>query len=929
MQRSRADKGRGRSSRSASKSGERKDDWLTTLVAWPIRIGCIAMLLGSPWFYGSAPWTSQYFLNWGLFAGAIAALLYVLVAAIRSSELPGLPAASWFLLALFAIAAYQTSTQYDLLESPNAPPSVQVQRWALGISSAPPPIDGYTIQPDSFVANQIPCDLQKVASSSLTRSIEPLHSRGAMVSLLLCALLCWCGAAVFSSRQGQFWLFLTITITGVAVAAFGIQGALSYKETNILGLRTGGSFASFQSKNSAGGFLNIALAGAIGLFAWTLIHLKRKKMDVRYRVSEENTFMKLKGAVEDFFADLNTAQIASLLCLILIVVALLMSLCRGAVVAAVVAVIGAAMIAHYKSRGRGGAIVSTLLIFVSVGGMVALQVDEDVYGRLQSLAEFDLEEDAIHGRTYIWGVAWKAMLFYGWLGSGLGTFHFAYLPFQDPSSPGWFYHPESLFFQCAVDLGWLGLLLMICGILASFLSIQRRVPGDVWKVGFPMKLAGGYLLISQCAHSAVDFAMIVPALFIPTSVLLGAAGASLRRASAMSSKHADARAKLESMAKPTAKPRPWGAMVSISGLALLSTAMAWRTESDLANLAASESMEWWVKSESRKPIEEQSPDRFRKLLSQWKLGADALKENPLALRLLADACLYDFQRNQMNKAPGNVNWQQVWHTTDPLLLQIGLDRSTSDKAQEILVEQAGGKPAVEGLEQASVFYARSQWMAPLDWRACWGRCLATLQCSRNEMSRLISPVDMLGRHVPKQMINSALLFRQQLTDEQLDTIWKQSMRTKPSSSIATARNLLVEREPENIDISIFPPRSDILQSLARSVFTKEKFPDLNRQLWELAIEKFDGSQLPIGKRELWLADASRALGNLDQEIEHLKGARRFMPTDVAVGLRLANCYLENQDLLGAESVAEELLRLAPSDPMVQSFRNRLRANRLR
>ncbi|WP_168164542.1 O-antigen ligase family protein [Pirellula sp. SH-Sr6A] len=889
----------------------------------------MVLLLASPWFYGSAPWISQYFLNWGLFAGSLAILLYVLIAAFRSGEIPGLPVASWFLLGLFAIAAYQTSAQYELLESSHAPPSVQVQRWALGISSAPPPIDGYTLHPDSFVANQIPCDLQSVASSPLTRSIEPLHSRGAMVSLLLCALLCWCGAAFFSSRQGQFWLFLTITFTGVAVAAFGIQGALSYKEANILGLRTGGSFASFQSKNSAGGFLNIALAGAIGLFAWTLIHLKRKKMDVRYRVSEENTFMKLKGAVEDFFADLNTAQIASLLCLVLIVVALLMSLCRGAMVAAVVAVVGASMMAHYKSRGRGGAIVSALLIFVSVGGMVALQVDEDVYGRLQSLAEFDLEEDAINGRTYIWGVAWKAMLFYGWLGSGLGTFHFAYLPFQDPSSPGWFYHPESLFFQCAVDLGWFGLLLMILGIFASFLSIQRRVPGDVWKYGFPMKLAGGYLLISQCAHSAVDFAMIVPALFLPTSILLGAASASLRRACAMSSKYADKRGTLESMAKPIAKPRPWGALVSISGLALLSGAMAWRAEPDLANLAASESMEWWVKGESRKPIEEQSPDRYRELISQWQLGADALKNNPLALRLLADACLYDFQRNQMNKAPGNVNWQQVWHTTDPLLLQIGLDRSTSTKTQEILVEQAGGKPAVERLEQASLFYARSQWTAPLDWRACWGRCLATLQCSRDQMSRLISPVDMLGRHVPKQMINSALLFRQQLTDEQLDTIWKQSMRTKPSSSIATARNLLVEREPEKIDISIFPPRSDILQSLARSVFTKEKYPDLNRQLWELAVEKFDGSQLPIGKRELWLADASRALEKLDQEIEHLKGARRFMPTDVSVGLRLANCYLENQDPLGAEAVAEELIRLAPSDPTVQSFRNRLRAYRLR
>jgi hypothetical protein len=221
---------RGRTnSRSSSRSREKSVDWFAGAIGWPIRIGCLALIVASPWFYGSAPWISQYYLNWGLLAGAMATLLYVAVATIRRTEIPSLPVASWFLLALFAIAAYQTNSQYDLLDSSNAPPSVQVQRWALGITSAPPPIDEYTIQTASFVSNQVPCDLQKVAASPLSRSIEPLHSRGAMMALLLAALLSWCGAAHFSTRKGQLFLFLTITITGVAVAAFGIQGALSYK----------------------------------------------------------------------------------------------------------------------------------------------------------------------------------------------------------------------------------------------------------------------------------------------------------------------------------------------------------------------------------------------------------------------------------------------------------------------------------------------------------------------------------------------------------------------------------------------------------------------------------------------------------------------------------------------------------------------------
>ena len=126
------------------------------------------------------------------------------------------------------------------------------------------------------------------------------------------------------------------------------------------------------------------------------------------------------------------------------------------------------------------------------------------------------EDEATYG-----SIAWKAMKYYGWLGSGLGTFHYAYLPFQNPSSQNWFYHAESLYAQCGVELGYTGLLIISFSVVFMLWGVQSNIPAENWRYALPAKLAGSYLVISQALHSFVDFALILPALFVPACVLLG------------------------------------------------------------------------------------------------------------------------------------------------------------------------------------------------------------------------------------------------------------------------------------------------------------------------------------------------------------------------------------------------------------------------
>ena len=826
-------------------------------------------------------------------------------------------------LALAAWAWLQSQPVFSVVDQNGwAPPSVAMQRWALGVSKSPEAISDRTIQLDSFVTNQLPCDLAKLESTQLAWSIEPLHTRGAVVGMLVCSLMCFCGAFLFSSRRGQLSLFIVLTAIGVAIGCFGIHGALSYQTENFLGLRTeGGSFASFRSKNSAGGFLNICIAGCIGLVAWTMTFLKRKRTDVRYRFSDASALMRIRGAVEDFLSDLNTPQIASLLCLVTIVVALIMSLCRGAAVGALVGIIGASLLVNHGNKGRGNWIPVLILLLTSIGCMLAFQVDDDSLKRLESLGELDLELEAIKGRSYVWSMAWTAMTYYGLLGSGLGTFHFAYLPFQNPSSPGWFYHAESLYAQCGVELGYLGLAVLIVAIIVSFLTLQKRVPTETWKSAYPAKIAGAYLLLSQASHSAVDFAVIFPALFIPACLLHGAVTESIRQAISNGSKPVDKR---EAVAVVVTEKRSTKTYVLSIALFLLIGCMGYLSYSSLANLAAGEQLEFRAKQEDIAPFSERQPGRVTRLLEQWPLETKDLKINPQALKTIADACIYDFRMNQMLEVPVNVTPEAAWPNTMPIFMQLGLDRDTTADGQAKIVELAGGPAAVQLMEQASSFYARANLHSPLDWRLCWGRCLTALRCSRDDMSRVLPAADSLGRHVPNLILNASFLFRKQLSDEQVDKVWKQAMQSNPASAVEAAKMIIAERDTETLDIGIFPQRSEILVQLAQSVLTKNKYPELHNQLWKRAVEVLDKSKMSEATREIWLADAALALDDLKGEIGHLRIAVRFQPTNVQLACRLIDSMIKAGEFTQAKALYDKAYEMEPKNPTLEAIRAKLR-----
>ena len=904
--RSRSRSGRRHSSSTSSSSSARKRKWpsLDESLKYVGQAYCVVLLLLTPWLYGSVAWESQRLLLLSGMGLLTTVSVYCGYKLLRKSEFPRVPLLSWLFVGLAIYSFLQSEAVFDRGSDSIAPPSVALQKWGLGEGEVEL-ADGRMmladfVRPDS----NTPCDAANSQATKLAWSIEPLHTRGAVGALLICALMTFCGATLFSDKQGQVTLLVAITGIGVAVACFGFLGAYSYRSENILGLRTGSSFACFKSKNSAGAYLNICLAASMGLVSWAMLNLRRKDSDIRYKVADATILMKIRGTIEDFLSELNTPQIAAVICSVVIGIAVVVSQCRGAAMAAVAALIATVVLVGKKQSRGGNVIALTLIILASLAASAAFQLDENSYERLETLAEFDLEADSISGRIYIWSVAMDAMKFFGLLGSGLGSFHFAYLPFQHPTSPGWFYHAESLYLQIGVELGYLGLFSVIAVLFLIGAKLQSRVPTDAWKAITPIRVAGAFLFFSQIVHSSVDFGLILPALFIPACLLLGATLQSLGVAKQIAEKKRDQRSLKESPSQPIA---PKGRIISVAILFSVLIILGVNVKPSLDNLAATELLEYKFNELSKPQPSERKPGALESLVDSWTLTSDELQKSPDALRILAQAAIQDLRVDMLIASPSN-DWNSSWKLTEPLLLQLGLDREKSPEKQAKILEIAGGDKAIETMKLASKWYSVAHARSPLDWRLCWGRCRTTLTCSRENMAALLSPVVQLGQHATNQLIEGSLLFRAQLTDAQVDRMWQQAMKTKPSTATQTAKMMIEERDLSSLDISVFPQRADILRSLASSIFKSDKYPEINRALWIRAREVLEKLDMSRSAREIWLADAALALGEVDEEIKHLRVATTYEPGNYKLAIRLASKLLDVGEVESARAIYSKLKR---------------------
>nr|MCU0709381.1 hypothetical protein [Pirellula sp.] len=193
---------------------------ISAWLAGCVQAVAIAFMLASPWWYGAAPWRAHaiaYSVGIVLFFSMV---LVVLAGATsrRSDWWPtGL---SWGLAMLGGFALWQSRTIYDWESTAGtAPPSVEIQRWALGSAPVPSAITEDLVQPlstDAGSNGSTDCGWDAVPEEDrkLALSVEPSTTRAAAGSFFLAALLVWVGNATFSQKRTYPILLTAMTLLG-------------------------------------------------------------------------------------------------------------------------------------------------------------------------------------------------------------------------------------------------------------------------------------------------------------------------------------------------------------------------------------------------------------------------------------------------------------------------------------------------------------------------------------------------------------------------------------------------------------------------------------------------------------------------------------------------------------------------------------------
>jgi hypothetical protein len=793
------------------------------------------------------------------------------------------------------------------------PPSVELQRWALGLGQS----------------TQLNCDFDAIEPEyrQLALSVEPLSTQGASSSLFLCALIVWGAGALWGHRKSYPQLLIALLILGLLVGAYGLVGVFLRNQPNLLGLKYGASFSVFVSKNSAGAFLNIVLASAIGLAVWRgqklSSHIWRQMGSRDMRQWPWNA--KFQYGLKITFEKIAALDIASVLAVLFLAFCVAISLCRGAFVCAIVAVFVSVAIA-WPGKKRNAMIFGCFVaMLITVVAMASLQLDPTALNRIESIESIDLDTEKQSGRLYIWGVATQAARHYGWLGSGLGTFHVASLPFQSPSTRGWYYHAESLVIEIAVTLGYLGSIVTLLALTLSVYALFRIYHSERFRDYLPLQVAGAFFLASQALHACIDFAWILPGIYVPSSLLLGAILGGQRE-----SQRAFRRIHLQEQAS---HDRKGSELWRFGGLAFATVCLVFlmSNQRSVSVLALAETMEKKIQTDS--PPDTSSSDRAASypMVDQWidqcvdsysEGKIDAIYRSPILLRLLADAIAYDARVERWQQRPLAASSQLAWNQTRPLVTRLALD-SCQPSDRPTILESVGGRGTLDRFERSNYWYIRGQLLSPLDWRLVWGRISTALHCSPEQLKPLLSVLAKTSAHSPSNLTSGSLIYHSVLSDQEKLELWKQAIRANRAESIPIAEIMAKSYKDGEIPIETFPEDPQVLRKLYNVTFNFKEFPATHEQLAERLVQASLKSKWTGLRKATWMADIARETGKAELEIENLTIILGLDRSNVAHLKRIIALLIDAKEKDKAGGFLRQLVRAAPSDPEIEAFNKQI------
>lgn len=472
----------------ADAAEQKRGSILLAYLMWPGRLALLIAIMLSPWAFGSVrPWAQQ----WIAIAMLVGLGVWWFETSLNQKRKQHFPYLFFPVFLGLVIGLLQ------LWELPS-----WLASWVLGRQVEIFKTFGADLQLSPTIS----------VSHSGTKKFLSLLSIGVAALIL--------GGRYFKTTFEIKLLLATVTLNGFLISVFGIVQRLTSEARQIywtFDLEGGSPFGPYVNRNNGAGYLLICMACAIGLIV--ILAGDKEDRGPRPIISKEIPFWRqLAFHVQLFLSDLTPVKIAALVSAMVISVGVIATLSRGGVSALLISSFITLMLYGVARKPSFTGFLFLPMVLLALGVAGWLGFSESLTQRFD---EVDLVEVEQNVRVSHWADSLGAVNDMGLFGAGIGAYQGIHRMYRSTPETTVFRFAESQFVQTALEMGWLGLGLLVgCwGFVFYYAAFS------LWRGSSPSTIGigvmGVFLATALPIASALDFGIYQPANMIAVASLSG------------------------------------------------------------------------------------------------------------------------------------------------------------------------------------------------------------------------------------------------------------------------------------------------------------------------------------------------------------------------------------------------------------------------
>jgi hypothetical protein len=465
-----------------------------------VRWGLAALLLFTPFAFGTVERWSQALMEWGI---ALLVLAFALGRSWepQSGDPPGrtrtgleLPIALAIALVAFQLVPLPPALLRVLSPGAAANGTLPDLGKAIAEAGGSPPSD---------LAERTAA-LQPAPARPI--SVSPEETRDRLVMLIALVALFYLTAAWCDRVERAYWLAGVLTLIGALVSAVGLVQSFTWNERVLWFRRAPSSsyaFGPFVNHNHFAGFVEMIIPVAIGLGLSLFERRGRTSGETAMPAGRSSGFGGTLHEGEAWSAASSQAGLA-LFAAVILVVALFFSLSRGGILSFLLSGSLLLALSWRRLRSRRAAWALVIGLPAAVLAIVAWIGAGIIRDRFTTEAGVT-NEASFRARAMVWSAAVRHGSEFLWVGAGLGAFEDSFSPYTPAGSWARWDKAHNDYLQAAWEVGLAGCALLAwAGVVFSrrYGWPALRQPGE--SVDF-VRAGTALGLLSMALHSAVDF----------------------------------------------------------------------------------------------------------------------------------------------------------------------------------------------------------------------------------------------------------------------------------------------------------------------------------------------------------------------------------------------------------------------------------------